>query len=564
MNPEELQRAARDVRAAMARDGLSVPLGDPTTGDNTEKNEDLPFKLGSDLADDPEAFRAAAHAVIDWICDYRASLRSGSNRGDAGNDATEEASEFSNLRVLPEIAPGDIIAALPSEAPHEGERWADIFADFKQKVFPGVTHWQHPQFFSFFPANTSEPGMLGEFLSAALNQIGFVWLSSPACTELEVVVMDWLVRLLDLPESFLCSSGTGGGSIQGTASEAVLVCLIAARRRAVKNYLSAAGVEVVRAEETSEDTSALEVEAMGKLVVYTSDQAHSSVKKACMIAGTPMAHFRVLETDSTNRFDSAVLRTAIERDVEQGLIPCMVVATFGATSTTAIDPLRELGEVCRDFDDVWFHIDAAYAGAACVCPEFREMLDGVELATSFNFNPHKWLLVPFDCSALFVTDRELLVDALSVTPEYLRNTVSDSGQAIDYRDWQVPLGRRFRALKVWFVLRSFGRAGLQRHIREHVRIATELENWIEADSDFEVVQKRTIALVSFRMKGSDEENRELMDACNASGRMMLTHTVDNGVYTIRWSVGALLTQAEHVRQAWDFFKQQAAEIRSKR
>lgn len=361
-----------------------------------------------------------------------------------------------------------------------------------------------------------------------------MWVTSPACTELEVVVMDWLGKMCGLPSAFLCSeSKTGGGVIQGTASEVMLVNLVAAKNRTLK-----------RLHLTNDPNAA------SKLVVYISNQTHSGAKKATMIAGIHASNVRVLETDpNTLALKPETLEKALLADEAAGLIPCYFISTIGTTSTTAYDPLGELGKIANAHH-VWMHVDAAYAGAALVCPEYRHFIDGLEFADSFNFNPHKWLLVNFDCSASWVKNRNDIVDALSITPEYLRNKATESGEVFDFRDWQVPLGRRFRSLKLWFVMRSFGQKKMQEFIRHHVQMATDLESWINADDRFEIAFPRMLALVTMRLKAGNAATKRVYEHINAEGKFYLTHSIVNDTYIIRINIGTVTTQDKHVKALW--------------
>jgi glutamate/tyrosine decarboxylase-like PLP-dependent enzyme len=416
----------------------------------------------------------------------------------------------------------------------DGEGWDAIKADIDRIIVPNITHWQNPNFFAFFSSNSSFPAILGDMLSSGLGVQGMMWVTSPACTELEVVVMDWLGKLCGLPKAFLCSeSKTGGGVIQGTASEVMLVNLVAARNRSLKRL----GLTN-------------DVNANSKLVVYISNQTHSGAKKACMIAGIHNTNIRVLDTDPvTLALKPETLEKAILADEAAGLIPCYFVSTIGTTSTTAYDPLGALGQI-SSAHHVWMHVDAAYAGAALVCPEYRHFIDGLEHADSFNFNPHKWLLVNFDCSASWVKNRNDVVDALSITPEYLRNKATESGEVFDFRDWQVPLGRRFRSLKLWFVLRTYGQTKLQEFIRNHVNMAAEFESWVRQDDRFEIAFPRMLALVTFRIKAGDDLTKRVYEHINAEGKFYLTHSIVNGGYIIRINVGTVTTQHKHVQALW--------------
>lgn len=457
-----------------------------------------------------EEFRRHGHAVVDWVADY--------------------LDRVADLPVLAQVKPGEIRARLPAGPPEIGEPFEAVLRDLDDVVVPGLTHWQSPDFFAYFPANVSGPSILGELVSAGLGVQGMLWSTSPAMTEIETHVLDWVVDLLGLPAGF-SSAGAGGGVLQDSASSAVLCALLAARERATGGAATHAGVD--RA-----------------LTVYTSSQAHSSVEKAVRIAGLGSDRLRLVDVDAAFalRPDDLARRMADDRAV--GVTPCLVVATVGTTSSTAIDPVRAVGEICRR-EGVWLHVDAAYAGSAAVCPELRWIHDGLELADSYAFNPHKWLLTNFDCCCFYVTDRAALVRALSILPEYLRNTATESGSVIDYRDWQVPLGRRFRALKLWFVIRHYGAEGLRRHIRSHVAAARELAAAVAADPGFELAAPALLGLVCLRHRGGDDVNQAVLDRVNASGRLHLTHTRLDGRLTLRVAVGGARTERRHVLRAWE-------------
>ncbi|MBI3464025.1 MAG: aspartate aminotransferase family protein, partial [Planctomycetes bacterium] len=361
-----------------------------------------------------------------------------------------------------------------------------------------------------------------------------LWATSPACTELETHVLDWLVDMLGLPAQFK-SDSTGGGVIQDSASSASLCALLAARERATS----------LRSNERGCD---------GRLVAYASTQTHSSIEKAMMIAGLGRQNLRHVETDERFAIRPDALAGQIERDRRAGLVPCFVCATIGTTSSMAIDPLPEIGRICREAG-LWLHVDAAMAGTAALCPEFRYIHHGVEQADSYVFNPHKWMFTNFDCSCFYVSERAALVLALSVLPEYLRNRATESGSVIDYRDWQIPLGRRFRSLKLWFVIRYYGINGLQQHIRRHVELAQQFARCVEASDRFELAAPTPLNLVCFRHVGGDDFNRQLLDRLNRSGRLYLTHTTLGGRYTLRLCVGQTTTGAGHVEQAWQMIQQ---------
>ena len=465
----------------------------------------------------PEDFRHEGRVAVDWIANYMERIE--------------------ELRVLAQVKPGEVRSKLPQHPPQTGESFEAMMRDVEDIVMPGITHWQSPNFFAYFPANNSGPSILGELLSAGLGVQGMLWATSPACTEVEAHVLDWLVEMLDLPRVF-SSSGTGGGVIQDTASSATLCALVAARERATKGESNRSGLD-------------------RWMTVYASSQAHSSVEKAARIAGIGSRNLRVVEVDDDFAMRPEALRAAIDRDIQDAASPFLVVATVGTTSSMALDPLRSIGEICREHD-IWLHVDAAMAGTAAICPEFRYMHDGLELADSYCFNPHKWMFTNVDCDCFFVADRRSLTNALSILPEYLRNPATESGEVIDYRDWQVPLGRRFRALKLWFVIRHYGVEGLRAHIRRHVELAKEFSSWVEADPDFELVAPVRLGLVCFLHRGGDEVNERIVESVNSSGRLYVTHTRLNDRYTIRMSIGQTNTERRHVAAAWEAIRAAAS------
>lgn len=467
----------------------------------------------------PEAFRKYGRAVVDWIADYQERIES--------------------FPVMARTAPGDIRAALPPLPPETGEPFEAMLADVEEKILPGVTHWQSPNFFAFFPANTSGPSILGELLSAGLGVQGMLWATSPACTELETHVMDWIISMLDLPETFR-SDGPGGGVIQDSASGATLCALLAARERATDYGSNVAGSD-------------------GRLVVYASSQTHSSLEKAVRIAGLGKNALRILPVDDRYALRPDALSEQIQQDLVEGLKPCMVCATVGTTSSNAIDPVEAIGRICRT-EKIWLHVDAAMAGTAALCPEFRYIHEGLASADSYCFNPHKWMFTNFDCDCFFVADRAALIRTLSILPEYLKNQATESGAVIDYRDWQVPLGRRFRALKLWFVIRHYGVEGLRHHVRRHVALAQEFAEWVAASEDFELAAPAPLNLVCFRHRGGNGINRQLMEGVNASGRLYLTHTMLAEQFTLRLCVGQTHTEARHVRGAWETIRETARRI----
>jgi aromatic-L-amino-acid decarboxylase len=457
----------------------------------------------------PDEFRHYGHAVVDWIADYQKRVEL--------------------LPVLSQVQPGQIRASLPAEPPIRGESFDAILKDVEHLILPGITHWQSPNFFAYFPANTSGPSILGELLSAGLGVQGMLWSTSPACTELETHVLDWLVDMLALPAKFK-SSGVGGGVIQDTASSGALCALLAARERAT-NF---------RSNECGGD---------GRLVAYASTQTHSSIEKAVKIAGLGRQNLRLIAVDEVFALRPDALARQISQDRQAGLTPCFVCATVGTTSSNAIDRLPEIGRICRA-QGLWLHVDAAMCGTAALCPEFRHIHAGLEHADSYAFNPHKWMFTNFDCDCFFVADRAALIKTLSVLPEYLRNQATESGAVIDYRDWHVPLGRRFRALKLWFVIRHYGVEGLRHQVRRHVALAQDFARWVQASERFELAVPAPLNLVCFRHRNGDQINRQLLDRLNHSGALYLTHTVLNDRYTLRFCVSQTWTEARHVEQAW--------------
>ena len=467
----------------------------------------------------PDEFRKHGRAAVDWIADYYEHIES--------------------LPVLSQARPGAIRAALPADPPLDGEPFAAVLRDVGSVIVPGLTHWQSPNFFAFFPANASGPAILGELLAAGLGVQGMLWATSPACTELETHVLDWLVGMLALPEAFL-SSGRGGGVIEDSASSAALCAVLAARERATGLRSNECGCD-------------------GRLVAYASSQAHSSIEKAVKIAGIGQANLRLVDVDEAFAMRPGALAAAIARDRAAGLTPFFAAATVGTTSSNAVDPLPEIGRVCRE-EGVWLHVDGAMAGTAALCPEFRHLFRGLELADSYCFNPHKWMFTNFDCDCFWVADRSALVRALSILPEYLKNRATESGAVIDYRDWQVPLGRRFRSLKLWFVIRHYGVAGLQHHVRRHVELAQAFARRVEAAPEFELAVPPPLNLVCFRHVAGDAFNRELLDRLNASGRMYLTHTTLGGHFVLRFCVGQTNTEERHVAAAWRMIEAEAARL----
>lgn len=461
------------------------------------------------LVDDD--LRRSGHDVLDWVVSY-----------------LERVEQFP---VQPSVEPGWVRERLPVHPPEQAEDWEAILGDLDRIVVPAITHWQSPRFFAYFPANSSPPSVLGELVSSGLGVQGMLWATSPACTELEQHVLDWLVELLDLPERFL-SSAAGGGVIQHSASDATLCAILAARERA----RGQAGGDLRR------------------LVAYASSEAHSSVEKGLRVAGLTADQLRLVEVDERFALRPDALAARVEADTEIGLVPFVTVATVGTTSSLAIDPVPAIAEICERWA-MWLHVDAAMAGSAGLVPELRSLVNaGLDRVDSWCFDPHKWMFTNFDCDVLYVADRSALVDSLSVLPEYLRNTATESGEVVDFRDWHVPLGRRFRALKLWFVLRRFGAEGLRERIREHVALAAWLAAQIDADERFVRLAPSDLNLICFAHRDGDEASEVLLRSLNATGRAFLTHTRLADRYTVRISVGQTRTERRHVEELWSLLQ----------
>lgn len=470
---------------------------------------------------DPEAFRREAHRVADWIADYLA--------------------DPSVYPVLARVAPGEISAQLPAEAPREGESFDAIFADFEKIILPGVTHWNHPGFFAYFAITGSAPGVLAEFLSAALNQQAMLWRTSPSATELEAVVLRWLQRLIHLPDTF-------EGVIYDTASISTLHALAAARERAIP------GVR---------EHGMAGREDIGRFRVYCSDQTHSSIDKAVILLGLGHSSLRKIPSDDQFRMRVEALRDAIAEDRAAGVTPMAVVATVGSTSTTSVDPLPEIASLCAE-QGIWLHVDAAYAGVAAMVPGLAHLLDGAAGADSLVVNPHKWLFTPFDLSVLYCRHMDVIRAAFSLVPEYLRT--SDASGVRNLMDTGIQLGRRFRALKLWMVLRHFGAEGLQARLAEHMRLARMFASWVDESTDFERLAPVPFSVVCFRAVPSgvmsdgeiDAFNEALLESVNKSGEIFLSHTRLNGRIVIRLAVGNLHTTERHVARAWELLRQHAS------
>lgn len=468
---------------------------------------------------DNTSFRKEAHKLVDWMADFY--------------DAIEE------YPIKSQVAPGDIIKQLPDRAPVKAETFSDVFRDFENIILPGMTHWQSPNFHAYFPGNSSYPSILGEMLTATLGAQCMIWETSPAAAELEELMVQWLQPLLGIPETWT-------GCIQDTASTATLAALLSARERKTNWSINQKGFETK------------------KLRFYCSSETHSSIDKAIKILGAGIDHLVKVEVDDHLSIIPEKLEEAIQQDLENGFIPCAVVAAVGTTGTLAIDPVRAIGVICQKYD-LWLHIDAAYAGTALLLPEYHYMIEGIEQADSFVFNPHKWMFTNFDCTLYMVKDKKSLTKTFEILPEYLKT--STRGQVNDYRDWGVPLGRRFRALKLWFVIRDFGIEGIQKRLREHIGYTRWLTSQIEDSSDFSITMPTQLNIVCFRFEPENKSpdmlnqvNADLLAAINASGKAYLTHTKIREKYTLRIVIGQTYVQQCHVENLWSLVQKIAANL----
>lgn len=469
----------------------------------------------------PAAFRAEAHRMADRMADY--------------------FEQIEQYPVKSQVKPGEILGQLPATPPGQPESMAQVMADFDRIILPGITHWQNPNFFAFFPANSSYPSVLAEMLTAALGQQGMIWETSPAAAELEERVMEWLKQMCGLPDNWT-------GVIQDTASASTLAALLTAREKVTGFRVN---------EEGSSDTD--------KLRVYCSTETHSSIEKAVKIAGIGRKNLVKVAVDKNFSMQSSALHDTIEADLEAGFQPLCVIATIGTTGSTAVDPIRQIGEICSK-NNIWLHVDAAYAGTAMVLPEMRHFADGLELADSYVFNPHKWMFTNFDCSAYFVRDPQMLIRTFEILPEYLKTRTR--GQVNDYRDWGVALGRRFRALKLWFVIRNFGVEGIRQKVRLHLELAQWLASEIRQSADFELLAPVDFSLVCFRYLPSgitdeasiNEINERLLQTLNAGGKLYMTHTKLNGKYTLRMVIAQTYVEKHHVENAWKLIRETAGKI----
>lgn len=460
---------------------------------------------------DPDEFRRHGYALIDWLAHYMETV--------------------GERQVMPDVEPGDIAARIPVTAPEKPEHFKDLIGDLDKVVMPGVTHWQSPGWFAYYPATSSGPSILGELVSAGLGVQGMLWSTSPAATEIENRVTDWLVDLLGLPATWRNRTGPGGGVLQSSASDSTHLAHVVARERAKAGRND-----------------------RPQFVAYASGQAHSSVEKGARVAG--IEHFRAIGVDESLSLNSKVLRDAIVADRNAGLTPLIVTSVVGTTGTAAIDPISLISKIASD-EGLWHHVDAAYAGSAMICPELRHLQNGIESADSYTFNPHKWMFTNFDCNVLYVADRTSLIDAMSITPPYLRNAASESGKVIDYRDWQVPLGRRFRALKLWWVLRSYGAEGIRHHLREHIRLAKEVAAKIAHHDHLALTAPVRFGLVCFHHRTGNEATSALLEKINRIPNIYMTGSSLGSKRFIRLSVGSTPTTAEDVDRLWNIIDRSA-------
>jgi aromatic-L-amino-acid decarboxylase len=468
----------------------------------------------------PDEFRKHAHELVEWMARYMENVE--------------------NYPVKSSVKPGEIFRQIPDAPPSDPQSFSDLMNDFEEIIMPGITHWQSPNFFAYFPANTSPPSILAEMLTSTLAAQCMMWETSPAAAELEEKMMIWLRDLIGLPPEF-------EGVIQDTASTATLAAIITAREKCTEFAVNEEGFH-----------------HEPFLKVYCSHQTHSSVEKAVKIAGIGRKNLVKIPVTTDFSMDTGNLRDAITEDKKNGHLPCCVIATLGTTGTASVDPLREIGEICRE-NGTWLHVDAAMGGTALILPEFQWMLDGKEYIDSFVFNPHKWMFTNFDCSAFFTRDTGSLIRTFEILPEYLKTRTR--GLVNDYRDWGIPLGRRFRALKLWSVIRSYGTKGLQGKIRYHISLASRLKAMITAEPGFELLAPVSLNVVCFRYSpsGAAEEdinriNEMLNHRLNDTGKLYLSHTTLNGKYTLRMVTGQTNLTLEHVEKAWDLIRSKAREI----
>ena len=467
----------------------------------------------------PEEFRRYAHEAVDWVADFLDGI--------------------DDLPVFPSIRPGDVVRALPSEPPVEPESMDALLDDFRSIIVPGMNHWNHPSFYGYFSTSASGPGIIGELLASALNVNAMVWRSAPAASELEDVATDWLRQLLRLPDGF-------EGVINDTASSSTMYALAAAR------------------EETWPDARARGLFGMPRGRVYASEHAHSSVEKGVLALGLGQAGYRTIETDDAFAMTPEALDAAIQEDLSAGIVPCAIVATLGTTSTASLDPIADIAEIAERHG-IWLHVDAAYGGPVALVPEAAPWFDGWERADSIVVNPHKWLFTPIDCSVLYCRRPEVLKRAFSIVPQYLRS--SEQAESRSLMDYGISLGRRFRALKLWFVIRYFGRQGLVDRLRDHLRIAAVLSDAIGQQDEWEVVAPVDMGLVVFRCTRGDTPddqdriNHAILDAVNATGQAFMTHTVLHDRVVLRLAIGNVRTTEDHVMATWTLLQKIADDFR---
>ncbi|XP_041977908.1 aromatic-L-amino-acid decarboxylase-like [Aricia agestis] len=461
-----------------------------------------------------EQFRQFGKTAIDIIADYYINIR--------------------ERDVLPSVLPEDFIRLMPENAPESPEKWQELLEDFQKKVIPAITHWHSPQFHSYFPVGVSLASIVGSLLCSGLGIKGSTWISSPACTELEVVVVSWLAKMLGLPEYFQnTAAGPGGGVIQGSASESTLVCLLAAKHRMLRE-MKASNKEI--------DEDRIKT----KFVIYTSDQSNSSVEKSGVL-GSMIT--RLLKTDNNGQLRGETLKKAFENDKSKGLIPCYVVASYGTTGTCAFDPIDEIGPICRE-EGVWLHIDAAYAGTAFVCPEYRHLMKGIEYVDSFVFNPHKWMLVNYDCSVLYVKDCFDLIKTFDVKGDI---DVNDEKETVfpQYRYWQIPCSRRFRALKLWIVLKIYGASGVRDLVRTQVNLANHFASLVRGDSRLVIEPEPSMTVVCFRLRKGDFLTEKLLEYLVNQKKIFMVAAIFRNHYVIRMVICSQFTTKDDVDRSWN-------------
>ena len=473
----------------------------------TEPKTGVAAAQGSDWQAYIEDFRRAGHETVDWIAQYLANV--------------------GEMPVLAQTKPGDLLDALPNSAPEQGEPFAAMLRDFDKLVMPAVTQWNHPRFFAYFSCTGSTPAILGEMLAAALNTNGLHWKTSPAVAELEQRALDWMRQWIGLSEEWF-------GIVYDTASTSSMHAVVCAR-------------ELVAPEARTEGSR-------NDLVLYTSDQSHMSIEKGAIAVGVGQNNVRKVPSDAEFRMHADALEKMIEEDKRAGKRPFCVVATVGTTSSTSIDPVPQIVDIAEQHN-MWVHVDCAYAGAAAILPEHRHIMDGVDRAHSLVFNAHKWMLTPIDLSAFYTRRPDILRRAFSLTPEYLKT--QDDPRAHNLMDYGVPLGHRFRALKLWFVMRYFGRERIEATLRSHIQWAQDLAALVDAHPKFERVAPVPLSVVCFRYKGTDEENKAIMEKVNASGRVFMASTVLNGKLTLRLAIGNLQTTWKDIQEVWDLLVQAA-------